>query len=499
MKYFKLHKLIFLILFFLVINSFILLGESYSEHRLDDKVYLSGGNKFLLNEGRIDSLNTKESETSNESTKSKPLSGISVKQYFATKFYSQKGGDKEDLASRYTNQVNYSPEISGKIQTTKSKWMILLSPLGSYREDYLLKRNINRMMDLELIFAGKWENHLYSINLEGGRGFQRLDAYGVIFNGFGNYSEMNFHWKPFNLKLSLIGLSYNYRQENFTIRANNTNDKLIGGNLLFQSMPFLQHLQIFNYQILEPRQVAEKSYLQEPKTFKPKGNLYYRGFELKTKNFLSNINSEWGVFSVTGYRDYAEYDYQKYNNINKTNALLSYFIINLLFEKMHFRLGGLYASKDRSSSLNRAHNGYSPLLSDIRIFGGKSSFLLMENVNQKQGRIFNDFDSTEENKYDKKGMELASFGVSYYFSENLQFIGILNHVSSRIGIGNEGILSIAYHLTSVNQESSWFLLASLCIARVNPVTPEKVIYDEFRIDPASKEFTRIYLSGGIYF
>ena len=123
----------------------------------------------------------------------------------------------------------------------------------------------------------------------------------------------------------------------------------------------------------------------------------------------------------------------------------------------------------------------------------------MENVNQKQGRIFNDFDSTEENKYDKKGMELASFGVSYYFSENLQFIGILNHVSSRIGIGNEGILSIAYHLTSVNQESSWFLLASLCIARVNPVTPEKVIYDEFRIDPAIKEFTRIYLSGGIYF
>lgn len=114
MKYFKLHKLIFLILFFLVINSFILLGESYSEHRLDDKVYLSGGNKFLLNEGRIDSLNTKESETSNESTKSKPLSGISVKQYFATKFYSQKGGDKEDLASRYANQVNYSPEISGK-------------------------------------------------------------------------------------------------------------------------------------------------------------------------------------------------------------------------------------------------------------------------------------------------------------------------------------------------------------------------------------------------
>ena len=53
----------------------------------------------------------------------------------------------------------------------------------------------------------------------------------------------------------------NYLQENFTIRANNINNKLIGGNLLFQSIPWINRLQIFNYQILEPGQIAEKEYL----------------------------------------------------------------------------------------------------------------------------------------------------------------------------------------------------------------------------------------------
>ena len=101
----------------------------------------------------------------------------------------------------------------------------------------------------------------------------------------------------------------------------------------------------------------------------------------------------------------------------------------------------------------------------------------METVNQKNGTLFREFDSTKENRYDTKGMELVSLGISYNISQNLQLSGILNHVSSGIGIGNEGILSAIYHLTSSNWGSG-FLLTSICLARVNPVTQKKILYDD---------------------
>lgn len=491
------HRPLLMFLVFFTTTS--LFSESYSSHRLDDKNYLFGGRKNLYNEGRIESVLPQKYLTSEKPMyETESFSDISIKQYLSPKFYSQKGGDKEDLARRYATQVSYSPELVGFKKAGNTKYMLLISPILSYREDFQLKRNVIRPADGEFITAWKLDENHFSLNLEGGRGFQRLDAYGVLFSGITNYAETNFYWKPLDIKFSLLGLSYNYLQENFTIRANNINNKLIGGNLLFQSIPWINRLQIFNYQILEPGQIAEKEYLQEDRPFKPKGKFSYRGFELKTKDFFAKINSELGVFSVTGYRDYAEYSYQAYNNINKTNGFLSYLVLNFLFEKLDFRTGGLYATKDKSTSLNRAHNGYSSLLSDVRIFGGKSSFLLMETVNQKNGTLFREFDSTKENRYDTKGMELVSLGISYNISQNLQLSGILNHVSSGIGIGNEGILSAIYHLTSSNWGSG-FLLTSICLARVNPVTQKKILYDEFRVDPDIKEFTRFYISGGFYF
>ncbi len=484
---------------FLIFLTTSLFSESYKEHRADDLNYANQGRKTIVNQGRIETSGNKKKQTETNENQDNSESGLLLSSYLTPKFYSQRGGDKEDLAGRYANQVNFSPELVGYKKGANAKYMLLFAPIVSYKEDFQLKRNVNRPVDAELIAAWKLDNKEFSLNLEGGRGFQRLDAYGVLFNGISNYAETNFHWKAFDTKLSLLALSYNYKQENFTFRANDTNDKLFGGNLLFNSIPFVSHLQVFNYLVLEPGQIAERQTLQEDKQFKPLGKFNYRGFELKTKDFFQLVNLEAGLFSVKGYRDYAEYAYQKFNNISKTNGFLSYLAFNFDFGKWKLKTGGLYATKDKSTSLNKAHNGYSSLLSDVRIFGGKSSFLMMEAVNVKNGTLFKDFDSTRENLYDTKGMEFASIGASYDFSKSLQISGIINHASSNLGIGNEGIISALYQFSNQAKDNPSFLLASACFARVNPVTQKKILHDEFRVDPAIKEFTRFYISGGIYF
>jgi hypothetical protein len=484
---------------FLILLTTSLFSESYKEYRADDLNYANNGRKAIQNKGRIETSGLKKKNSDTNESQDNSKGGLLLSSYITPKFYSQKGGDKEDLAGRYANQVNFSPELVGYKQTNSMKYMLLMSPILSYREDFQLKRNVNRLVDTELIAAWKLDKKELSLNMEGGRGFQRLDAYGLLFTGIANYIETNFHWKPFDVSLSLLALSYNFKQKNLSMRDNDTNDRLMGGNLLFRAIPFIAHLQIFNYLVLEKGQIAEKQFLQEDKQFKPQGRFSYKGIEIKTSSFFKVTNLELGLFSVNGYRDYGEYAYQKFNSITKTNAYLSYLAINLDFGKWIFRTGGLYASKDKSSNLNRAHNGYSPLVSDIRIFGGKSSFLLMENVNEKNGVIFKDFDSFKENRYDTKGMELASIGASYNVSQNLQITGILNHSSSNLGIGNEGIISAMYQFSSRKEDNSSFLFASICAARVNPITQKKILYDEFRVDPSIKEFTRFYFSGGLYF
>ncbi|HRG47986.1 MAG TPA: hypothetical protein PLX69_07240 [Leptospiraceae bacterium] len=484
---------------FLILLTTSLFSESYREHRVDDLNYANQGRKTIANQGRIETSAEKKKQTKTNENPNHSESELLLSSYLTPKFYSQRGGDKEDLAGRYANQINFSPELVGFKKTDNTKYMLLLAPIVSYRENFQLKRNVNRPVDTELIAAWKLAKKEFNVNLEGGRGFQRLDAYGLLFAGMANYVETNLYWKSFDATLSFLALSYNFNQKNLSLRDNDTNDKLMGGNLLFRSIPFLSQIQIFNYLVLEKGQIAEKQFLQEDKQFKPQGKFSYKGFELKTIPFFRITNMELGLFSVNGYRDYGEYAYQKFNSITKTNAYLTYLAINLEFGKWKFRTGGLYASKDKSSSLNKAHNGYSPLLSDVRIFGGKSSFLLMENVNERNGTMFKDFDSTKENSYNTKGMELASIGASYSVNQNFQVTGILNHTNSNLGIGNEGIISAMYQFSSRQEDNSSFLFASICAARVNPITQKKILYDEFRVDPSIKEFIRFYFSGGLYF
>lgn len=497
LKVSHLHYYILLILFFFLTNE--VFSESYKEHRADDLNYANQGRKTIVNQGRIETSASKKKQTETKENQDNSESGLLLSSYLTPKFYSQRGGDKEDLAGRYANQVNFSPELVGYRKADNTKYMLLFAPIVSYREDFQLKRNVNRPVDTELIAAWKLDSKDFSLNFEGGRGFQRLDSYGLLFNGIANYAETNFHWKPIAVKLSLLALSFNYKQENFTLRANNTNDKLYGGNLLFNSIPYLSNVMIFNYFLFESGQISEKQTLQEDKQFKPQGKFNYRGFELKTKEFFDLVNFELGLFSVNGMRDYAENANQKINNISKTNAFLTYTALNFNFGKWKLRTGGLYASKDKSTSLNRAHNGYSPLLTDARIFGGRSSFLLMETVNTRNGTLFREFDSTSGNFYDTKGIELLSLSLSYQLSQTIQVTGILNHTNSNLGIGNEGIFSMLYQFSNDGGENLGFLMGSFCFARVNPVTRKKILYDEFRVEPDLKEFTRFYFSAGLYF
>jgi hypothetical protein len=56
-----------------------------------------------------------------------------------------------------------------------------------------------------------------------------------------------------------------------------------------------------------------------------------------------------------------------------------------------------------------------------------------------------------------------------------------------------------YKFPNDSGENLGFLLGSFCFARVNPVTRKKILYDEFRVEPDLKEFTRFYFSAGLYF
>ena len=229
---------------FLILLTTSLFSESYKEYRADDLNYANNGRKAIQNKGRIETSGLKKKNSDTNESQDNSKGGLLLSSYITPKFYSQKGGDKEDLAGRYANQVNFSPELVGYKQTNSMKYMLLMSPILSYREDFQLKRNVNRLVDTELIAAWKLDKKELSLNMEGGRGFQRLDAYGLLFTGIANYIETNFHWKPFDVSLSLLALSYNFKQKNLSMRDNDTNDRLMGGNLLFRAIPFIAHLQI---------------------------------------------------------------------------------------------------------------------------------------------------------------------------------------------------------------------------------------------------------------
>ncbi|MCC6972279.1 MAG: hypothetical protein IT434_18855, partial [Phycisphaerales bacterium] len=142
------------ILIFLFLSTRFLFSESYKEHRLDDLNYANQGRKTIKNEGRIESSTTSNKDIDSNESQKTTKSDFAVSSYLTPKFYSQKGGDKEDIAGRYANQVNFSPELVGYRKGANSKYMLLVAPILSYREDFQLKRNVNRPIDTEII--GAW-------------------------------------------------------------------------------------------------------------------------------------------------------------------------------------------------------------------------------------------------------------------------------------------------------------------------------------------------------
>ena len=89
---------------FLILLTTSLFSESYKEHRVDDLNYANHGQKTIQNKGRIETSGFKKKKSDTNETQDNSKGELLLSSYITPKFYSQKGGDKQDLAGRYANQ-----------------------------------------------------------------------------------------------------------------------------------------------------------------------------------------------------------------------------------------------------------------------------------------------------------------------------------------------------------------------------------------------------------
>jgi hypothetical protein len=121
-------------------------SESYSEHRLDDSLYWNGGARWETSESRFQSL-----PNLNMSGDESFLYGLDF--YLPMSYRTQKGGLDEDLESAYLAMLHLSPEMYLGFIGKEFKSYLIIAPLVSYREEKILDRDIDRILDSEVILG----------------------------------------------------------------------------------------------------------------------------------------------------------------------------------------------------------------------------------------------------------------------------------------------------------------------------------------------------------
>lgn len=491
-------------------------AESYSGYRLDDLLLLKDGKRELTGKGRYDEIEPEKYESSNKETKlqssnneneagkngSKEKEGPEYKKQ-STGFYGngtliyrglrQKGGVEEEKPDRSFSRWIFSPEVGWKYKSERVYHKILISPYLQYEENVNGNRTVIKGADGEFLWIAGMESPNLRIGIETGRGYQRLDRNGFMFVGFLNYGEFQIHLKKYGVSASAMGAQMQNTVLYTERDRNESPQRILGGSIQILENSLIQNFRIFYYLYKESRQDAVRGDLyRKEEPYRPYGAYQYYGFELSSSKFFG-FRVDLDAIKVVGSREYGLDPFQSKDTTQTTKG--SWIGSKIVWERpeAEYFLGGFYTSKDEELRIDRKSNGYSGIRTDPRGYGGKTSFLLMESLLIQEGSVFQEDGVVTRPNFENKGIKLLELGVKKNWDHKWTAQGMIVTTTSATGRGWEGVL------TAGHQSEHSYILMSLSYAYVNPQKEKKLFFEEWKVEEPKREYSRIYLSAGVYF
>lgn len=484
----------FVPVFFLFLSAaFSLSAESYDSYRRDDLLLLGDGKRDLTGQGRFFSFRKNETEKRETIPGENEAPGAYANLHAIYRGLTQYGGAEREKADVSFSRAILSPEAGYVRKREHLYYQILISPFLSYEENVNGTRTISKGADGELLGIGGWDSAFWKLGLETGRGYQRLDRNGFLFAGFLNYGEVSFLWKPLGLSFSGIAAQTNGSVLYTERDRNESPARISGGSIRFGDGPIIQNFRIFYYLYAESRQEAVKGDLfRESQPFRPYGRYAYYGFEFSSGSF-EGFRFDSDAIAVSGSREYGTDAFRSYQTSRSTSAGFAGGRIVWERKEASYFLGGLFFSKDEELRTDRNSDGYSGIRTDLRGYGGKTSFLLSQSLLLQEGTVFPPDGTSKRPDFENKGMGLVQAGARKTWDSRWTLQGILLSSSSPLGRGWEAVAVGGY-------ESEYsYILMSLSYAKVDPQKQERFLFEEWRKKAEDKEYARIYLSAGAYF
>jgi hypothetical protein len=459
----------YLILFTVTLFSFFspsLIAESYSGHRLDDALYWNGGSKSENAESRFQSIPDLKIE-GEESF----IYGWDF--YLPLSHRTQKGGLDKDLESGYLSQILFSPEVYLGFVGKELKSYLIIAPIVSYREERILDRDIDRILDAEMILGVQLFQD--SVYFQGGRGFQRLDRYGFLMNSFMNFVELGlkFHFKKGWTGIEVLGGNWSETYQSLSPshwNADRFNTQGISwkGSIIDDSFTW----NLFSHRILRRSQPPERN-----KSFIFGEDFVYNGLEITVDPKVFYTKLEAGAIGMTGYQDrYLPMVFTLNDSKKFQNSILYYGKISIDPKIFTFELNGLYETR----------SGWQSMKQESRFMGGQGSILL--NLSS-----YRNVDRYSEDRLESTGIYLGKDWIVFH-DQKIKLGIFLNQAYSYFGKGNEAILQMGW-MDSRNN----FILISSAYAIVDPQKLGGNFTEELRTELPNKDYLRFFVTAGIRF
>lgn len=449
---------------------FALQAESYSSHRLDDGLYSQGGGRNNISAPRIQEfLNEKKSSTNN----------WKLDLYSQSRFRSQKGGRTQDQQSRYEAYGALEPELQWVKASYLQPFLVLAPKIGAAQSQIVQNEKFT-IYDFEGIAGLKLPLLPGNSFLQAGRGFQRLDRYGFVFNDRMNFIELGLsqEWMDMSLGFSLV--SGNYSSDNLSLTPRDWKEdrrNLWGGHMFIQkNNGSLAYGNLYFYRSLTNKHISTYQ-----DSFVPSESLSYLGADLGSNIFDTKYFLELGGNSLKSYQNlYLPDSYQSSTELSNT-LFTTYAKLGWKDENWRLEATGLLQSKQ----------GYFAMSGPLRIMGGETSILLGWNTYAER---WNEL---------KRGFQMGGI----FIDRRYEILGysdwhtslFINSANLELGRGYEGILHLGKKSLFKQEQHRNFFLASIAYAKVLPREKESFIIDEIQVQQKPREFLKFYFSLGLNF
>ncbi|MCC5816408.1 MAG: hypothetical protein JJT78_16785 [Leptospira sp.] len=459
----------YLILFTIFTSIFFsqsLISESYSSHRLDDGLYWNGGSRSEKLESRFHSIPNLEFE--NEGSL---LYGWDF--YLPFRHRTQKGGLEEDLETGYLSQIQFTPELYLGYLGKEFKTYLIIAPLVSYREDRILERDIDRILDTELIIGLQlFQDKIY---IQGGRGFQRIDRYGFLMNSFMNFIEVGI---KFNLKKGWIGieaLGGNWNDTYQSLSPSHWNaDRYNTHGISLKGSVFED---TFKWNLFTHRIMKRPQFPQRNSSFFFGEDFVYNGLEVTIDPKILYTKLELGGISMNGNLDtYLPSSFTINDTKKYQNSILYYGKITLEPQFLTFELNGLYETK----------SGWQPMKQESRFMGGQGSILLNLST-------YRNTDRYSDERLESAGIYLGR-DWSIFGDQKFKLGIFYNQAFSYFGKGNEAILQMGWMDSRSN-----FVFISSAYAVIDPQRLGGNFIEELRTELPNRDYLRFFITAGLRF